>query len=129
MLYFYDTQAGLIATVVLAPLLIGNAIYARKSKRLNGGLNDQVEREVRTLQSGSPFAIDRHFRLLGRWKVALSDAENTAWCVYRICHTVGGFVYFAQFFGCTQRERRDDFCDFIVCVRLLGWLGRRAATD
>ena len=79
MLYFYDTQAGLIATVVLAPLLIGNAIYARKSKRLNGGLNDQVEREVRTLQSGSPFAIDRHFRLLGRWKVALSDAENTAW--------------------------------------------------
>ena len=79
MLFFYDFQAGIIAAAVLAPLALVNARFAKQSRRLNRGLNDQIEREVRTLERGSPFAVQRHFRLLSRWKVALSDAQSTTW--------------------------------------------------
>lgn len=79
MLFAFDFQAGLIALMVLLPLGLSSAWYARKAIRLNAGLNDQIEREVRTLASGSPFAVGRHFRLLGRWKVALSDSQSVTW--------------------------------------------------
>jgi ABC-type multidrug transport system fused ATPase/permease subunit len=79
LLFAFDTQAGLIAALVLLPLGLSSAWFARKSIRLNAGLNDQIEREVRTLSVGSPFAVGRHFRLLGRWKVALSDAQSLTW--------------------------------------------------
>lgn len=79
LLFAFDLQAGLIAALVLLPLGLSSAWFARKATRLNAGLNDQIEREVRTLGSGSPFAVGRHFRLLGRWKVALSDAQSLTW--------------------------------------------------
>lgn len=79
MLFVYDVRAGVISAVVLGPMLIANWLLVKKSKRFNRGLNDQIEREVRTLESGSPASIARHFRLMGRWRVALVDAENKAW--------------------------------------------------
>lgn len=79
LLFAFDLQAGLIAALVLLPLVLSSAWFARKATRLNAGLNDQIEREVRTLGAGSPFAVGRHFRLLSRWKVALSDAQSLTW--------------------------------------------------
>jgi ABC-type multidrug transport system fused ATPase/permease subunit len=81
MLLVYDIQAGLIAATVLLPLGLMSGWFARRAMRLNAGLNDQIEREVRTLERGSSFKVIRHFRLLGRWKVAISDAKSLAWFV------------------------------------------------
>lgn len=84
MLFVYDPFAGAVGCAILVPVLIANKIYASKSARLNRGLNDQIEREVRTLEEASPKYILRHFRLLSRWKVALSDAEATTWLVTEV---------------------------------------------
>jgi len=81
LLFAFDLQVGLIAALVLLPLGLSSAWFLRKSIRFNRGLNDQIEREVRTLSMGSPFGVGRHFRLLGRWKVALSDAQSVTWFV------------------------------------------------
>lgn len=99
MLYVYDIRAGLITSAVLLPLAIGNWIYAKKSKRLNRGLNDQIEREVRTLDTGSDGSIARHFRLLGRWKVALADAENNAWVFTELATLIAVLCILLTFLG------------------------------
>lgn len=99
MLFFYDLRSGFIAAVVLGPLILGNALYARKSKRLNRGLNNQIEREVRTLERGTPAAVVKHFKLLGRWKVALSDAENTAWVFTELATLLAVLFILLNFFG------------------------------
>lgn len=61
MLLVYDMHAGLIAAAVLLPTGLINSWFARRAARLNSGLNDQIEREVRTLAHASPFAVARHF--------------------------------------------------------------------
>ena len=109
MLYFYDIHSGVIASVVLLPLLIGNLIFAKKSKRLNRGLNNQIEREVRTLNSGSPFAVARHFKLLGRWKVALTDAENTAWVFTELATLLAVLAILLTFLGATDASAGTIF--------------------
>lgn len=102
MLYFYNLKAGFITTAVLIPLMIGNWIYAKKSKRLNSGLNDQIEREVRTIERGSPLSIVRHFKLLGRWKIALSDAENTAWVFTEFATLLAVLFILLSFYGAEE---------------------------
>lgn len=96
-LFTYDLQAGLIAAAVLVPVTIVNVRYASHSARLNRGLNNQIEREVRTLSSGGPFAVNRHFRLLSRWKIALSDAQSVAWAATELARIVGLAIILLDF--------------------------------
>jgi hypothetical protein len=79
MLFVYDVDAGLIAMTVLLPTGLVNAWYWRKALRLNQGINNQIEREVDAIMVGRPFAVARHFRLLRRWRVKLSDTEAWTW--------------------------------------------------
>ena len=79
MLFVYDRDAGFIALTVLLPMGVINAWYWRRAVRLNQGINNQIEREVDDVASGRLFRIERHFRLLRRWRVMLSDAEAWTW--------------------------------------------------
>ena len=79
MLFTYDVDAGFIAMSVLLPMALINGWYWRKALRLNQGINNQIEREVDDIVSGRPFRIRRHFFLLRRWRVMLSDAESWTW--------------------------------------------------
>jgi ABC-type multidrug transport system fused ATPase/permease subunit len=81
MLFVYDVDAGWIAMAVLLPMGLINGWYWQKALRLNRGINNQIEREVDAINAGRRFAIDRHFRLLRRWKVKLSDTESWTWAV------------------------------------------------
>jgi ABC-type multidrug transport system fused ATPase/permease subunit len=92
MLFTYDVDAGLIAMAVLLPMGLVNQWYWRKAVRLNRGLNNQVEREVDDIVSARPFRIRRHFWLMRRWRVMLSDAESWTWAVTELC-TVGALVF------------------------------------
>jgi len=81
MLFIYDVDAGFIAMTVLLPMALVNGWYWRKAVRLNQGINNQIEREVDDIVSGRPFRIRRHFFLLRRWRVMLSDAESWTWAL------------------------------------------------
>lgn len=92
MLFTYDVDAGLIALLVLLPMALVNAWYWRKAMRLNHGINNQMEREVDDIESMRPFRIRRHFWLLRRWRVMLSDAESWTWALTELC-TVAALVF------------------------------------
>jgi len=79
MLFTYDVDAGLIAMAVLLPMGLVNAWYWQRALRLNRGINNQIEREVDDIESGRAFRIRRHFFLLRRWRVMLSDSEAWTW--------------------------------------------------
>jgi ABC-type multidrug transport system fused ATPase/permease subunit len=99
MLFVYDVDAGRIALAVLLPAGIVNAWYWRKSLRLNHGINNQIEREVDAIESGYRLRVERHFRLLRRWRVNLSDAESWTWALTElatICALVLILIDFTQ---------------------------------
>jgi len=79
MLFIYDADAGFIAMAVLLPTGLVNAWYWRRAIRLNKSINNQIEREVDDIESGRAFRIRRHFLLLRRWRVLLSDSEAWTW--------------------------------------------------
>jgi ABC-type multidrug transport system fused ATPase/permease subunit len=88
LLFTYDREAGWMAALVLVPMLIANKWYWSQAQRLNRGLNNQIEREVDILQNARSNSIERHFQLLRRWKVALSDAQNLTWVVTELATIV-----------------------------------------
>jgi len=92
MLFTYDIDAGLIALAVLLPMALINAWYWQRAVRLNQGINNQMEREVDDIVSTRPFRIRRHFWLLRRWRVMLSDAESWTWALTELC-TIGALVF------------------------------------
>ncbi len=81
MLFVYDREAGFIAMAVLLPMVLVNTWYWRRAVRLNQGIHNQTEREVQDIASASPFRVRRHFLLLRRWRIRLSDAESWTWAV------------------------------------------------
>ncbi|MGI9282260.1 MAG: ABC transporter six-transmembrane domain-containing protein [Endozoicomonas sp.] len=63
-----------VLVMSLAILLI-YAGFHKRIYRLNGLLNSQSERQVGLLQTGRKTSVVRHFRLLTRHEVALSDTD------------------------------------------------------
>jgi ABC-type multidrug transport system fused ATPase/permease subunit len=88
MLFTYDVDAGFIALAVLLPMALINGWYWRKAVRLNRGINNQIEREVDDIASGRLFRVRRHFWLLRRWRVKLSDTESWTWAVTELATIV-----------------------------------------
>ncbi|MGB1009805.1 MAG: ABC transporter six-transmembrane domain-containing protein [Thiolinea sp.] len=62
--------------LILALVLVIYLLSGRFNYSLNKGLNDQLEKEVGVIQKGKPAAVSRHYFLLMRWKVRLSDLET-----------------------------------------------------
>ena len=97
MLFIYDVDAGFIALCVLLPMALVNAWYWRRAVRLNKGVNNQIEREVDDIASGSAFRVQRHFWLLRRWRVMLSDTEAWTWGVTELATIVALVVILIEF--------------------------------
>lgn len=77
-LFWLDTAIGAACLVLIFPLVLINRWLARRSLRLNRGLNDRLEREIEVLRRGRASAVQRHFRALSGWRVRLSDSEAKA---------------------------------------------------
>jgi len=92
MLFVYDADAGFIAMAVLLPMGLINAWYWPRALRLNRGINNQIEREVDDIESGRIFRIRRHFWLLRRWRVKLSDDESWTWGVTELA-TIAALIF------------------------------------
>lgn len=81
MLFLYDVTLGLAAALVAVPVALLNRRLVRRSERIFRPLNDESEREVSTIDAGSPEEVRRHFKVIARHWVRLSDAEATSWGV------------------------------------------------
>ena len=75
MLAFYDPTLAVVAIGVFIPVCLINRAYFRLSNRLNKGLNNHFEREVRCIETRKPQRIKKYYNLLAFWYVRLSDAE------------------------------------------------------
>ncbi|MDQ3764603.1 MAG: ABC transporter six-transmembrane domain-containing protein [Actinomycetota bacterium] len=95
MLLFYDERSAMYCAVLLVPLIAVNWWYIRRSYRLNVELNDQQEREVTVLTEQDHTAVRRHYGLLRKWEIKLSDAEARNWGILEIFVIVlSVFVFF-----------------------------------
>src|SRR5262249_51622024 len=77
-LFWLASRDGLLALACLAlgaPAAVRNVAFARKTLRLTGRLNDQLENEVEAIADGRPAEVRGHYAALGRWRVRLSDCE------------------------------------------------------
>lgn len=120
MLFVYDTQAGMIAMLVLLPMGGINVWYWRKALRLNQGINNQIEREVDTLTTARSSVINRHFRLIRRWRVALSDAESLTWAITEIATIVALIFILIDF---TQSPRFTPGNIYAILAYVYDYLG------
>ncbi|MGQ0639867.1 MAG: ABC transporter six-transmembrane domain-containing protein [Gemmatimonadaceae bacterium] len=84
MLFSYDVRIGFYCLAALAPLLVLNGLYARRSQELNKSLNDQLEREVDVLTARRPEVVRTHYTLLANWRMRLSNAEAANWGVMEL---------------------------------------------
>jgi ABC-type multidrug transport system fused ATPase/permease subunit len=84
LLFFYDVWSAIFCLMLLIPLAILNRRYSRRTLLLNRRLNNQFEREVSVLTRLVPSRVLGHYRLLGRWRIRLSDAEAMNWGVMEL---------------------------------------------
>jgi len=84
MLFFYDRVVGAMALVALVPMLLASGWFTRRANRLNAGLNDRYENEVRLVARAPIAAVRRHFLRLRWWQVRISDSEATAWGIIEL---------------------------------------------
>jgi len=88
MLFLYDPVLGLAATALLVPVALLNRRLMRRSAAVFRTLNDEAELEVDVIRHGSHDEINRHFRILNRQWVHLSDAEATSWSLVEVLAVV-----------------------------------------
>lgn len=93
MLFFYDPLLGLVASAVAVPVALLNRRLMRRSRRIYRRLNDQTEVEVAVIGSGTHGEVRRHFGILGRQWVRLSDAEAASWSIVEVL--AAGLAVFA----------------------------------
>jgi hypothetical protein len=79
MLFLYDPLVGAAAALVAVPVIVLNRRLMARSEGLFRELNDLAEIEVDVIDRGRPAESHRHFGILGRRWVRLSDTEAASW--------------------------------------------------
>ena len=78
---------ALLLLILVIYLLTGN-----KNFNLNKGYNDEIERQVSTIESKSNTKSKQHFNALMRWNIALSDLETANYFIIW-CGVIALFIY------------------------------------
>lgn len=81
MLLLIELWVGIAA---LSVLLLGMTVlprYARRNERLHGRLNDRLEHEIRMVERVNAGTLLRHYTVLSRLRIWLSDREAGAFLV------------------------------------------------
>jgi hypothetical protein len=87
MIALYDPVLGLAAAAVAIPVALLNRRLVVRSRRMFRQLNDELELEVTVIDEGSAADVHRHFRILRRQWVRLSDAEASSWGAIEVIAT------------------------------------------
>lgn len=75
LLWFYEPLLNLIVIAAALLIVLIYVISSGRFFRLNKGLNDQWETQVRILERRNSTQTRSHFRAMARWKIRLSDLE------------------------------------------------------
>jgi ABC-type multidrug transport system fused ATPase/permease subunit len=92
MLFIYDPQVGVVAAALAVPVTLLNRRLMAHSQGLYRELNDLAENEVDVIRRGQRAESRRHFGIVGRRWVRLSDAEAVSWGTVEIL-SVGLWVF------------------------------------
>lgn len=85
MMFIYSLPVGVIAASLLVPVTLGNWWFARRALRLNRGINSRLEQEVGVIDANRRRLTARHFGLLRRMRIGLSDAEALSRAGVEVC--------------------------------------------
>lgn len=84
MLLWYDLVIGGMMACLFVPVFIVNNSYVRKSFAYNRELNNQLEEEVKSIETADPDVVKAHFSAVRVWRVKLSDAEAWNWSIIEV---------------------------------------------
>jgi ABC-type multidrug transport system fused ATPase/permease subunit len=93
MLFLYDPLLGLVAATIVLPVALLNRRLMHRSAGIYRRLNDQTELEVEVIGAGTHDEVRRHFGIVNRQWVHLSDAEATSWSLVEVI--AAGLAVFA----------------------------------
>jgi ABC-type multidrug transport system fused ATPase/permease subunit len=79
LLVLFDFVIGAYCLLMLIPSFLLNRMHSRTTRRLNRGLNDDLEREITVIETRDSLRIDEHFGRVSRWYIRLSHADVRAW--------------------------------------------------
>ncbi|TDX01508.1 ABC transporter six-transmembrane domain-containing protein [Dinghuibacter silviterrae] len=77
LLFFYDKVVVLVCLAILVPVVLISYRYGQQMKRLTRFKNDELELQVDVISTRDEREINRHYRLLRKWQIRISDRE--AW--------------------------------------------------
>lgn len=101
MLVFLELRVGLGCLVMLIVFSAVLPYFAKRSETLHRRLNNRLEREVGLVGHVSQPTLMRHYRMLSRLRVALSDREAIAYLA------VGAAAAMIFVFAIVELSRRD----------------------
>ena len=84
MLLWYDVYIGAMMACLFVPVIFVNNTYVRKSYALNRELNNQLEEEVKAIDTADQQVVRAHFTAVRNWRVKLSDAEAVNWSIIEV---------------------------------------------
>ena len=77
LLFFYDKIVVTVCLLILVPVTLISYRYGHRMKRLTQYKNDELELQVDVISTRDEQEINRHYRLLRKWQIRISDRE--AW--------------------------------------------------
>ena len=104
---------------LLVPASLLNAAYGRKSLRFNRLLHDDLEKEVDIIERSDESEVRRHFDSVGRWRVKLSDAEATNFCLMELFVLGVMAAALVQFCANTDAGAGDIFAVFRYVIMFI----------
>ncbi len=74
-LFFYDKAITGVCLLILVPVMIVSYIYGKRMKVLNQKKNDELEKQVDVIATGSKIKIHNHYSNLRKWQIRISNKE------------------------------------------------------
>lgn len=75
LIYFYDKQVIFICLAVLVPIVFISRFYGQRMGILTQNKNNELERQVEVISTFNPIEIKKHYDLLRKWQVKISDQQ------------------------------------------------------
>jgi hypothetical protein len=85
MLAFHDGMLLPLGMALMIPVFVLSRFYGRTTYRLNGSLNDELEREVDVITSGCPRLIRGHYDRVGSGNIRLANWEAVNFGLLDLC--------------------------------------------
>lgn len=74
-LFFYDKAITGVCLLILVPVMIVSYIYGKRMKVLTQKKNDELEKQVDVIATGSKIKIHNHYSNLRKWQIRISNKE------------------------------------------------------